>query len=510
MARVAQAGEMNPELYIHQAAIKHEVYQNIRAGNRRIMVKAATGIGKTVIAASIIHDAISKGVKCVFTVPTLTLIDQTLIEFTKFGLDCGVIQADHHCTDYGKMVQIASIQTIASQLTRNNKAEMFQMEQYYKEVLVIQDEAHNKFKAAEWLSQCTRKPVIGLSATPWAKGLGKLNDAIVNGPSAAWLIENDYLSKYKAYSHYVPDMKGVAVGANGDYSSKQSGEKYEPKIIGDIVRTWEKYANNAQTILFTPRVLDAERFANEFTASGHSAVAVSGYMDSEDCKKEVERFKNHEIKIICSVSKLTTGFDVKDVACIVDAQPTRSLMRHIQKLGRGLRPYPGKELIILDSAGNLLRNGLPDGDFPEALDMGDSVAKDRREAADPLPKVCSKCGFVKPPKVHICPSCQFAPEKVSTLEVEAGELVQIKSAMAKRNKQDDYGVKRQFIAELTRYAHEKGFKPGFIYPKFKERYGVLPFDKRLKNVPMADTISVETQKWLTSRNIAYANRLGAA
>jgi len=227
-------------------------------------------------------------------------------------------------------------------------------------------------------------------------------------------------------------------------------------------------------------------------------------MDNEDCRIEVEKFKNHETKIICSVAKLTTGFDVKDVACIIDAQPTKSLMRHIQKLGRGLRPYPDKELVILDNAGNLLRNGLPDGEFPTHLDMDNGDTRDRKEPDEPLPKACPKCQYMKPPKVHVCPNCQFEPEKQSTLEVEAGELVEIKSAMAKRNRDMSWDEKQLFISELKRHAHDRGFKEGWIYPNYKAYTGVLPFDKRLKNLPMSDTIRESTQKWIISRQIAYA------
>ena len=497
---------MKPTLYEHQAVLKRDIYAQIREGNRKVMCKAPTGFGKTVLLADIIHDAVSKGIRVIFTVPTLTLIDQTLYELTKFGLDCGVIQADHFATDYSKKVQIASVQTIASQLKRNNKAQMFQMEQYYKDVICLIDEAHLKYKAVEWLINHTSKPCIAASATPWAKGLGLLYDSIVHAPDAEWLIDNGYMSPFKAYSHFVPDMKGVQTNASGDYSSKQSGEKYDDRIIGDIVSTWKKHANGKQTILFAPRVVDAERFAAEFNSAGISAVAVSGYMDNADCRMEVDRFKNHEITVICSVAKLTTGFDVKDVGCIIDVQPTKSLMRHVQKLGRGLRPYPDKELIILDNAGNLLRNGLPDADFPMHLDMGEGETNDRRTKDEALPKECIKCHIMKPPKVHICPACGFKPEPKSQVEIEQGGLVELKSAMAKRNRDDSWDEKVAFMAELNLHAENKKYKRGWVVNQYKARYSVLPWDGRLKGVPPAQIISEDTQKWIISRQIAWANR----
>ena len=495
---------MKPTLYPHQEKLKSEIYHAINHGNRRVMVKAATGLGKTVLASDIIHDAVSKGLRCVFSVPTLTLIDQTLVELSKFGLDCGVIQADHFATDYGKQVQIVSIQTIASQLKRNTTAQQIEMDLYFKDVLYIQDEAHQRFKAANWLSNHTRKPVISLSATPWAKGLGKVNDALINGPDVGWLIDNGYLSKYTAYSHYVPDMKGVQVNASGDYSGKESGDKYDTKIIGNIVGHWEKYALGKQTILFAPRVVDSERFAKEFCAAGYKAVAVSGYMDNDDCRIEVEKFKTHETTIICSVAKLTTGFDVKDVGCIIDSQPTKSLMRHVQKLGRGLRVHPDKaELIILDNSGNLLRNGLPDGNFPETLDSGDEKSRDRKEPDEPLPTACPKCGVMKPPKVYICPACQFEPEKQSTLEVEDGELVELTKTQKNHNKDETNEQKAEFYGGLKRYASDFGFNPGWAAHKYKSKFGVWP--NKYKDVPMCPPSDI-VLGYIKHSNIKYANR----
>jgi len=493
------------ELHSHQKAVKSEIYQAIRSEKKHIMVKAATAFGKTVLAASIIHDAMSKGIGVVFAVPTLTLIDQTLKEFSMFGLDCGVIQADHFATDYSKPVQIASIQTIASKLKRGNKAELFHMSQYYRDKIVIVDEAHMMFKAQKWLNDATTMPVIGLSATPWAKGLGLWYDHIVNGPSVEWLIENEYLSKYRAYSHHQPDMKGVSVNASGDYSLKEAGDKYTPAIIGDIVATWEKHAIDRKTILFAPRVVDAERFAAEFNSAGHKAVAVSGYMDNEDCAAEIERFRAGEITIICSVAKLTTGFDVRDIGCIIDVQPTKSLMRHVQKLGRGLRVHPDKDdVIILDNAGNLLRNGLPDGEYPTELDDGKHGSSgDRKDQDDPLPVACSACSTLKPPKTRICPTCGFAPERQSNIEVEAGDLVELKTASAKRNRKYTHEQKQAIYGGLKMYARDRGFKIGWASNKYRDYMGVWPNAHR--DAPFIQP-SEEVLGYIKHCNIAYAKR----
>ena len=484
-----------PTLYPHQLQVKRDLYQRIRDGDKRIIVKAATGFGKTILAIDIIHDAMSKGIGVVFAVPTLTLVDQSYKEFTEHGLDCGIIQADNILTDYAKPVQIASIQTIAAHIKKNKAG----LKAYYADKMILIDESHIQFAAANYISKLTSSIVFGFTATPWAKGMAEKWDSVVSGPSVSWLIDNGHLSKYRAYSHYVPDMKGVRLGADGDYSKRESGEKYESKIIGDIVQTWRKHAEGRQTILFAPRVADAERFAEEFRLAGYESVAVNGYMDSEDCAVEVEKFKNHETMILCSVSKLTTGFNVRDIGCIIDCKPCKSLITFVQSYGRGLRTHEDKaDLIILDNAGNILRNGMPCDDSPDELMSGSAKNKlDRKPAEAPLPKACPKCNCMK--TTHKCPNCGFAPEARSELEIEAGELVEVKKA----SKSIPIADKLDFYAQLKGFAREKGYKDGWAYHKFYEKYQVYP-TKTKQTAAIAPT--AEVRGFIQHLNIRNAKR----
>src|SRR3546814_9959034 len=69
--------------------------------------------------------------------------------------------------------------------------------------------------------------------------------------------------------------------------------------------------------------------------------------------------------------------------------------------------------------------GLPTDILPTPLctaKKGDRKAKERQ---DPLPKECSACNFLKPPKTKDCPICHHVAEAHSSLEEEDGELVQI-------------------------------------------------------------------------------------
>jgi len=154
-----------------QEAVKAEVYANIRSGNARVCVQAMTSFGKTALAGKITLDALSRETPVIFTAPMITLVDQTYEEFKSWGIDdIGIIQADHPYKDYGANVQICSIQSIAALMKRDMQG----WEEYQKGKLIIHDETHVWHQTHAIMSEIADKPVIGLSASPWRKGLGKV------------------------------------------------------------------------------------------------------------------------------------------------------------------------------------------------------------------------------------------------------------------------------------------------------------------------------------------------
>src|ERR1700757_3518490 len=85
----------------------------IAHGERRIILQAPTGFGKTVLASAIIERALDRSKRVLFTVPALSLIDQAVDAFRQEGItDVGVIQGQHEMTNWDMPVQVASVQTL--------------------------------------------------------------------------------------------------------------------------------------------------------------------------------------------------------------------------------------------------------------------------------------------------------------------------------------------------------------------------------------------------------------
>jgi superfamily II DNA or RNA helicase len=187
----------------HQNRAVAMLRQSLRSGCSRPILAIATGGGKTFIAAMIIAGAREKNSKArvLFIVDSISLIDQTVEAFYNEGLhDIGVIQADHPMTNWAAPILIASVQTL-------------QRRGMPKDVtLVIVDEAHCQ---NEWLKsimasgEWAHVPFIGLTATPWSRGLGHVYDDLIIPVTMQELIDLGLLSPFRVYASAHPDLAGV-------------------------------------------------------------------------------------------------------------------------------------------------------------------------------------------------------------------------------------------------------------------------------------------------------------
>jgi DNA repair protein RadD len=193
---------MTVNLYPDQAAFKRALYSSIAAGCLRIVGQAPTAFGKTVLAAAIARDIVDRGKRMIFVVHALDLIDQTVDRLVENGISrdkIGVIQADHELTDPDRPIQIASVQTLQRRMIPRAD-------------VVIIDEVHRWFKFYEkWLKDPDWANVrfIGLSATPWTKGLGKRFNKLIIGATTQELIDAGRLSNYKVFAPSTPDLEGM-------------------------------------------------------------------------------------------------------------------------------------------------------------------------------------------------------------------------------------------------------------------------------------------------------------
>ena len=489
---------MKLELRPHQEKIINALRRDWKK-HRTHLVQAPTGAGKTAIGAKIINGFVERGMRVLFLAPYQMLVMQTAYKFIEYGLPKpGIVWQKHEWTDPSKPIQVGTVQ---SQVRR----EMPVVD------LIIVDECHIKNKKMLEIIDNADCPVIGLSGSPYADWLGAHYENLIKEVTTRELIDTGYLSDFEVYAPTKPDLKGVRTSKLNDYGEdyveKQIAEIMgDAKIVGCIITTWLSKGENEPTIAFCCNVSHANHITLEFNKAGVKAEVMTAQTPPDERQQITRRFEDGITKIICNVGVLVAGFD-SDVRCIIYARPTKSEIRWIQCLGRGLRTAPGKErCIILDHSGTVHRLGFPDqieyDELPNKSDGLDEVKAKRqeKEKKEKLPKQCPSCDYMKPAGVLVCDKCGFKPLTGENVEAdETRELGAIKKV--KVTKVD----KQQFYSELlsyqqTRKMNGKPFSDGALAHMYKARFSVWPRGLHQAIKPA----SPETMNYIKSRQIAFA------
>ena len=363
--------------------------------------------------------------------------------------------------------------------------------------LVIIDECHVFYGIHHKMMQAMPNTVfIGLSATPFTKGLGKHYTNLVIGATTTKLTDEGYLVPVKVFAPSKPDLSKIRT-IGGDYDEKELFARVnKPKLVADIVDTWVKRSENRPTIGFAVNVLHSQALCEQFKDRGIRAAHIDSYMPKAEREQTVKDFKDGYIKVLFNVGILDKGFDYPEASCLIMARPTKSLMLYIQQAGRVLRTHSSKEdAIILDHAGNTQSHGFITDDLPQELDDGIKRKVERTEKVqEEKGSICPSCSYVKKRNVYACPCCGFVPKKKDAgIAVETGDLLEV--TRQKVTIQD----KQKLYSELLYVEVEKGYKRGFAAQMYRNKCGVWP--KGLTDIP---TIPSETTlNYIKSRMIAF-------
>lgn len=471
------------------------------------MMYAPVGFGKTAIAALITAGFISRNMRVMFVAPYTVLLDQTAARFIEYGLsaeEIGYIWRDHPAYDPRRLIQIASADTLIRRDFPDNID------------LLIIDEAHLKRKKILGIIDELKAKgvkVIGLSGTPFSAWLGTYYQKLIKPTTMKELIEIGALSKYEFYAPSHPDLSDVETseqaGYGRDYKEKQSAEVMsDPKLVGDIVKNWLENGEDRPTICFCVNVAHANFVTVEFSKAGVTVEVMTADTPHEERQLTIRRFEQGITKIIINVGVLVAGFD-SDVRCIIYARPTKSEIRWLQCLGRGLRTAPGKDhCLIFDHTGTVHTMGYPDDieyDYLPASSDGLEDAPARVVKTDQperLPKECTQCHYVKPIGVYICPKCGFKP--IGGEDVETDKTRKLKK-VKKTKEVITEAVKQAWWSQIIYYqrsrsAQGRPISEGWCKHMFREKFSEWP--NGLSHAPMEITPVVSN--FIKSRQIAYA------
>ena len=479
------------ELRPYQQRDIERIREAMDSGHRRILYQLPVGGGKTVVMADVMRRARERGNHILFVAHRRELIWQTQDKLRRFNIEPGIIMGREYVPFADPRIHVATIQSLLSPARAKSLPRVD---------LIVYDEAHRSVAPSyrKLLSQHPEATLIGITATPLRAdglGLGHIYETLIQGPTIPELIRDNYLVQPQYYAPTIPDLEKVRVRA-GDYVDEDLEEVMLP-IVGDAVEWWQRLAKGRKTIVFTPTVKHSMETMKVFRMAGIDALHVDGKTPTHERDKIFARFREPDgppVLVNCEVA--VEGVDVPETSCIVVMRPTKSLVRWIQMIGRGLRvaPHVQKEdCIVIDHSGTVYELGFAE-DWNEwqlttlrrNKDDDDAV---EAEVQKEKPVECRGCKAVfKPSEIVIiggaacCPFClaelrRWQP-KARLLHMVDGELQLVSrkpNPNTKKGEFVDYPIdKERFYRELLYIAQLRGYRIGWAAHTYRAKYKEWP------------------------------------
>ena len=368
------------------------------------------------------------------------------------------------------------------------------------------DECHTQYEIIKYLiKQYNDTIIIGMSASPYSRGLGLMYNNLLVPATASELLDLDYLCPVRYYVGKHIDMKKIASrGPNafnpGDIDRETDNDS--EMLSGDIIKNWVKLGENSQTIAFSPTQNMSKKLVEKFQAEGISAEHIDCYLDTDERRDLFEAHDKGEFKILSCSRLLNTGFDSPTTRCVIDCYPIKSVTDWVQRVGRILRISEGKEYAIyLDHGDNYSRFGPAEEIVPEELSMakkGDTHNERdlTKEKKKPKTMECPQCrqAMIMP----ACKACGYQLPVNDQFYDDGTDLVEATGKAA--NKKDSIEIKTQFYSELLCHARKKGYSKGWAANQYRSKYDVWP--NKIKPYDVSETTSL-VKNWVKYQAIKY-------
>jgi superfamily II DNA or RNA helicase len=481
--------------------------------NDRVIHCSPTGSGKTIIQALIAQREYQRGNSTAILTPRNEIFDQTarvcrgLVGISKVS----TLRAKRVGESWNPVnpVHVVSWPTL---IARTRRSDFW----FPRVDRVLVDECHLSVapKILEILHHYAPKARIdGYTATParlTGRGLGSFFTEIKHVTTVRQLIADGHLAPVEYYGAATPDLTGIKI-RRGDYETKKLS-KACVELVGDAVDNWLRLARDRHTIVFAVDIAHCEALADRFRQIGVSAAPLHTGMDQGDRDKIVAAFKAQKIQVLVNVSIASYGFDAPSVSCVQVCRPTKSIVLHLQMIGRGMRPKPdGGHCMVLDHAGNVRELGMADDLYRWRLDDGKAACanwsrmEQSGEKDETRTHTCDNCKHIFS-RSRVCPKCGWkVPFSKRDVDTKEADLVPIGRNKAQPLPKDwpSYEV---FYGMLRHYAQEKGRSLAWVDHRFNDK-AKCPPPKDWRNLAMVPP-SQRVKNWIISRNIAYAKARG--
>lgn len=357
----------------YQQLAKEEIFSKWNRVDN-ILYQMPTGTGKTRLFTSIIRDISIWGLRHNINYRILIiahrseLIEQSSRSLDKYRIKYGVLAGTmKDKRDLTQAIQVASIQTIT------HPANQCLIDDLKFDFIII-DEAHHAVANSyqKLWEYCPDAKKLGVTATPWRmnnSGFAQIFDAYIPSMSIKDFIQKGWLATYQYYSiptssELVKSIESIReFDIEGDYKNSALVEVCDTsRIRAQLYDSYEKNVLGKKGIIYSISREHSEHICLQYRSRGVAIENIDSKTPAKVREKVIQDFRNGEIDIIVNVDIFSEGFDCPDIEFIQLARPTKSLVKYIQQVGRGLRKNGDKKCIILDNVGMYSRFGLPDED----------------------------------------------------------------------------------------------------------------------------------------------------
>jgi len=345
----------------HQIKMLEDLHtQRTVFGRHKNLVVAATGTGKTVLAA-LDYKAmqIELGYKpsLLFVAHRQEILNQSISTFRavlKDGQFGELFVGGKKPTEWRHV--FASVQSLSAK-----DIESFEPGQF--DYVVIDEFHHAAAKTyTDILEHLQPKELLALTATP-ERGDGKrVQDLFFGGTISSELrlwdaLDRQLLAPFD-YFGIAEETDFTSIDwSNGKYSAKGLEEKVTRNDLRDrlVLNQIQKHVNEPSTmkaLVFCVGLDHANYIGDLLNRHGLKSLVLTGSSTDSERNSGILELAAGRINVIVTVDIFNEGVDIPEVDTVIMLRPTESSVIFLQQLGRGLRKAPGKESVtVLDFIG---------------------------------------------------------------------------------------------------------------------------------------------------------------
>ena len=319
------------------------------------LVVAATGTGKTVVAAldyrNFCNTSAGKRPSLLFVAHRKEILEQSLRTYREVLADpnFGELYVGGARPERWKHI-FASVQSLTSYGVENIPPDTYE--------IVVIDEFHHAQAATyrKIIDHLRPKELLGLTATPErADGIDVRQ--FFDGRTAVELRLWDALgADLLCPFHYFAvadgtDLRGLSWKRGrydeGELSNLYTGNTKRAQIVLEQLRDKVIDVGGMRALGFCVSVAHAEFMARTFLDAGVPARAVSGSTPQAEREQALQDLRDHRVNILFAADLFNEGLDLPDVDTVLFLRPTESATVFLQQLGRGLRRTRDKAVLTV-------------------------------------------------------------------------------------------------------------------------------------------------------------------